>query len=177
MTDAVDTSAGERRRPPVRVVRVVGTGLVGASVALALRRLDVDVLLADPSPTALALSRDLGAGRVDDGGTEPDLVVVAAPPDVVADVVLAEPGRPPARGGHRRRQREGRTAAPAVGRRCRPAPVRRRPPAGRPRAVRGGRGARGPVRGPALGRRAHGGQRAGGRRAWCARSPPRWGRG
>ncbi|GAB3686769.1 prephenate dehydrogenase [Angustibacter aerolatus] len=90
MTDAVDTSAGERRRPPVRVVRVVGTGLVGASVALALRRLDDDALLPDPSPTALALSRDLGAGRVVDGGTEPDLEVVAAKPDVVADVVLAE---------------------------------------------------------------------------------------
>lgn len=70
-------------------VRVVGTGLVGTSVGLALRSRGVDVLLSDPSPTAQALARDLGAGRLapsgDDGAV--DLVVVAAPPDVVAGVV------------------------------------------------------------------------------------------
>ena len=72
-------------------VRVVGTGLLGASVGLALRALGVDVVLADPSRTALALARDVGAGRPaapDD--EEPALVVVAAPPDVTADVVGAE---------------------------------------------------------------------------------------
>jgi prephenate dehydrogenase len=72
-------------------VRIVGTGLLGASVGLALRGLGVDVVLADPSRTALALARDVGAGRPaapDD--EEPALVVVAAPPDVTADVVVAE---------------------------------------------------------------------------------------
>ncbi|MEN0128466.1 MAG: prephenate dehydrogenase [Brevundimonas sp.] len=72
-------------------VRVVGTGLLGASVGLALRGLGVDVVLSDPSRTALALARDVGAGRpatADD--EEPALVVVAAPPDVTADVVAAE---------------------------------------------------------------------------------------
>ncbi|HEX8496649.1 MAG TPA: prephenate dehydrogenase [Actinomycetales bacterium] len=71
-------------------VRVVGTGLLGTSVGLALRARGVDVMLSDPSPTAQALARDLGAGRLagDDEGAE--LVVVAAPPDVVADVVAAE---------------------------------------------------------------------------------------
>jgi len=72
-------------------VRVVGTGLLGASVGLGLRRHGVEVQLADPSRTALALARDVGAGtpaRPDD--PEPALVVVAAPPDVTADVVGAE---------------------------------------------------------------------------------------
>lgn len=72
-------------------VRVVGTGLLGASVGLALSREGVEVQLSDPSRTALALARDVGAGtpaRPDD--PEPALVVVAAPPDVTADVVRAE---------------------------------------------------------------------------------------
>lgn len=73
-------------------VRVVGTGLLGTSLALALRSRGVEVTLADTSPTAAALASDMGAGRVavahDDAA--PDLVVVAAPPDVVVDVVAAE---------------------------------------------------------------------------------------
>lgn len=77
-----------RTRGPVRVV---GTGLLGASVGLGLRARGVDVVLADPSPSSLALAHDLGAGRLpgrDDD--EPALVVVAAPPDVTAVVVAAE---------------------------------------------------------------------------------------
>lgn len=72
-------------------VRVVGTGLLGASLGLALRAGGVDVVLEDPSTTAVLLARDVGAGRLasaQDG--EPALVVVAAPPDVTAEVVLAE---------------------------------------------------------------------------------------
>ena len=60
------------RRPlrgggPVTRVHVVGTGLLGTSLGLALRRLDDDVTLEDTSPTAAALARDLGAGRLPDG--------------------------------------------------------------------------------------------------------------
>ncbi|MFL6100728.1 MAG: prephenate dehydrogenase [Actinomycetales bacterium] len=73
-------------------VRVVGAGLLGTSLGLALRQQGVDVELSDPSPTALALAADLGAGRpaspAAPGGAA--LVVVAAPPDVVAEVVAAE---------------------------------------------------------------------------------------
>lgn len=72
------------------VVKVVGTGLVGTSIALALRGKGVDVVLTDPSPTARALARDLGAGRFAVPDDDPGLVVVAAPPDVVADVIAAE---------------------------------------------------------------------------------------
>lgn len=72
-------------------VRVVGTGLLGTSVGLALRAVGVDVVLHDPSRTTVQLSRDVGAGRLA-GAAEPEpaLVVVAAPPDVTAEVVLAE---------------------------------------------------------------------------------------
>lgn len=83
-------------RPPAPAattgpVRVVGTGLLGASVGLALRALGVDVVLHDPSRVTVMLARDLGAGRVADAGDPPPaLVVVAAPPDVTGDVVAAE---------------------------------------------------------------------------------------
>ena len=72
-------------------VRIVGTGLIGASLGLALSRRGFQVSLDDPSPTAATLARDLGAGVLAaDTVAVPDVVVVAAPPDVVADVVAAE---------------------------------------------------------------------------------------
>lgn len=71
-------------------VRIVGAGLLGASTGLGLRALGVDVVLADPSPSALALAVDLGAGRRAEADDMPALVVVAAPPDVTADVVARE---------------------------------------------------------------------------------------
>ncbi|MEW1959961.1 prephenate dehydrogenase [Kineococcus sp. NPDC059986] len=76
-------------------VRVVGTGLLGTSAALALTMRHVDVVLTDPSPTAVALARDLGAGRFAAPGDAPALVLVACPPDVVADVVADELARFP----------------------------------------------------------------------------------
>ena len=72
-------------------VRIVGTGLLGASIGLALATRGVDVVLHDSSRTALALARDVGAGRLPADDDAPvRLVVVAAPPDVTADVVIAE---------------------------------------------------------------------------------------
>ncbi len=73
---------------PARVL-VVGAGLVGASVGLGLRPGGTDVLLVDASPTVAAVAADLGAGRLPAAHEEePDLVVVAAPPDVTADLVV-----------------------------------------------------------------------------------------
>ena len=70
-------------------VVVVGTGLLGTSIGLGLRGRGVAVFLSDPSPTNQAVAVDIGAGlplaRLD--GEQPELVVVAAPPDVTADVV------------------------------------------------------------------------------------------
>lgn len=72
-------------------VRIVGTGLIGTSLGIALSRAGHDVILEDPSPTAVALARDLGAGRLASQDTvPPDLVVVAAPPDVAGAVVAEE---------------------------------------------------------------------------------------
>jgi prephenate dehydrogenase len=70
-------------------VRVIGTGLLGTSIGLALVGQGTRVLLSDPSPTALAVARDLGAGEIDPGGVRARLTVVAAPPDVTARVVAA----------------------------------------------------------------------------------------
>ncbi|MEO3935171.1 prephenate dehydrogenase [Dermatophilaceae bacterium Soc4.6] len=69
-------------------VRVVGTGLIGTSLGIALSRKGFEVTLSDPSPTAMRLARDLGAGVLaDEAGQPPQLVVVAAPPDVAGSVV------------------------------------------------------------------------------------------
>ncbi|WP_144016762.1 prephenate dehydrogenase [Beutenbergia cavernae] len=74
-------------------VLIVGSGLIGASIGLALATHGVPVRLSDASPSALALARDVGAGQpsadADDGG-DVRLVVVAVPPDVTADVVARE---------------------------------------------------------------------------------------
>jgi prephenate dehydrogenase len=70
-------------------VVVIGTGLLGTSIGLGLRGRGVSVFLSDPSPTNQAVAVDIGAGlplaRL--GDEQPELVVVAAPPDVTADVV------------------------------------------------------------------------------------------
>lgn len=76
-------------------VLVLGTGLIGASVGLALTRAGHDVSLSDPSPTAMSLARDLGAGRLAEpcdpiGPDAPEVVVVGAPPDVTGTVVAEQ---------------------------------------------------------------------------------------
>lgn len=78
---------------PVRLnaqVRIVGTGLLGASIGLALSKQGVDVVLADSSPSSVHLASDLGAGRPAQPSDEPKLIVVCVPPDVTADVIEAE---------------------------------------------------------------------------------------
>lgn len=70
-------------------VLIVGSGLLGASIGLALSGRGVEVWLQDVSPSAAALARDLGAGRLAAAGEQARLVVVAAPPDVVAPVAAA----------------------------------------------------------------------------------------
>ena len=71
-------------------VLVVGTGLIGTSLALALRRAGAQVWLTDRDPAALAVAVARGAGRplaeAADSST-PALVVVAIPPAATAAVV------------------------------------------------------------------------------------------
>ncbi|GAA1989599.1 prephenate dehydrogenase [Nocardiopsis rhodophaea] len=69
---------------------VVGTGLIGTSIALALREHGVEVFLTDPDTASLRLACDLGAGRPLDTeapGRPADIAIVAAPPAVVPAVV------------------------------------------------------------------------------------------
>ncbi|WP_104091875.1 prephenate dehydrogenase [Arthrobacter sp. GMC3] len=72
-------------------VLVLGSGLLGASIGLGLRAHGIDVIVSDPSPSAQAVAVDIGAGRAFDVSENlaPELVVVAAPPDVSATVVAA----------------------------------------------------------------------------------------
>jgi prephenate dehydrogenase len=71
-------------------VRVVGSGLLGASIGHALTARGVDVVLVDASPSQLRLAIDYGAGRAERPDDQPSLIVVATPPDVIADVVQRE---------------------------------------------------------------------------------------
>lgn len=71
-------------------VRIVGAGLLGASIGLALRARGVDVILADASPSNLRLAVDYGAGRRAAEGDNPELIVVCVPPDVTAATVATE---------------------------------------------------------------------------------------
>ena len=76
-------------------VRIVGSGLLGASIGLGLRARDVDVIVEDASPSARNLAIAYGAGRAPAPDDSPGLIVVAVPPDVTADVVSAELDRFP----------------------------------------------------------------------------------
>jgi prephenate dehydrogenase len=71
-------------------VRVVGSGLLGASIGLGLASRGVDVVLDDASPASLSLAIDYGAGRAATADDRPVLIVVCVPPDVVAGVVERE---------------------------------------------------------------------------------------
>lgn len=71
-------------------VRIVGAGLLGASIGHALRAKGVDVVLSDTSPSQLRLAVDYGAGRAERDDDAPALIVVSVPPDVTADVIEAE---------------------------------------------------------------------------------------
>jgi prephenate dehydrogenase len=85
--------------PALASAVVIGTGLIGASVALALRERGVTVWLSDRDPAAARLAADIGAGTVlpdplegrATGGAEPlaDLAVLAVPPAAVAPALAA----------------------------------------------------------------------------------------
>ncbi|HEX6469230.1 MAG TPA: prephenate dehydrogenase [Streptosporangiaceae bacterium] len=76
----------ERVSPELRRVVVIGTGLIGTSIALALRERDVDVLLADRDAASVRLAVELGAGSAlaEAGAGPADLAVLAVPPAAVA---------------------------------------------------------------------------------------------
>lgn len=71
-------------------VRVVGAGLIGTSIGLALSKLGVQVTLEDSSPANVRLAADYGAGNPASENDSPNLIVVCVPPDVTASTVRSE---------------------------------------------------------------------------------------
>ena len=69
-----------------RSVLVIGTGLIGASIGLALRSAGATVWLQDNDPVTCQHAIDRGAGVQLTPDAAPDLVVVAVPPRAIADV-------------------------------------------------------------------------------------------
>ncbi|MFB6850677.1 prephenate dehydrogenase [Streptomyces sp. NPDC056373] len=71
----------------MRTALVIGTGLIGTSAALALSQRGVTVHLTDPDPEQARTAAALGAGTDEAPDGPVDLVIVAAPPAHVADVL------------------------------------------------------------------------------------------
>ncbi|MFF5635773.1 prephenate dehydrogenase [Streptomyces sp. NPDC012825] len=72
---------------------VVGTGLIGTSIALALSRSGVAVHLLDIDESAVRTAAALGAGTVDAPTETVDIAVLAVPPSTVGDVLAAQQTR------------------------------------------------------------------------------------
>nr|ADU56167.1 hypothetical protein CA915-46 [uncultured organism CA915] len=71
----------------LRSLLVIGSGLVGTSVALAASRAGVTVYLADRDATAARVAESLGAGLVETPGAPVDLALIAVPPAQVGPVL------------------------------------------------------------------------------------------
>ncbi len=81
---------------PLANVRIVGAGLIGTSIALALRAAGVNVLLSDSDPRAQRLAQDLMGQANESNGVVEELCIVATPPESIAEVVSTELKRNPA---------------------------------------------------------------------------------
>ena len=79
-------------------VAVLGTGLIGTSIALALRQHGAAVWLADADPETARLAANLGAGEpLPDAPDLADVAVIAVPPAAVAATLAAAQARTLAR--------------------------------------------------------------------------------
>ncbi|MGW2840082.1 prephenate dehydrogenase [Streptomyces sp. NPDC001493] len=77
----------------IRTVAVVGTGMIGTSVGLALSRHGVRVHLVDSDPAAARVAAALGAGTTQAPTAPVDLAVLAVPPTRVAEVLVQQQRR------------------------------------------------------------------------------------
>jgi prephenate dehydrogenase len=68
-------------------VTIVGAGLIGTSLGLALKRLGASISFADLDPSNLRIAQDLVGGAIE---LEPDLVVVATPVGASFEVLKAQ---------------------------------------------------------------------------------------
>ncbi|WP_063795284.1 prephenate dehydrogenase [Streptomyces silaceus] len=71
----------------MRTMAVIGTGLIGTSVALAASRRGMTVFLMDRDPATARTAAALGAGRATTPGEPVDLAVIAVPPSHVGAVL------------------------------------------------------------------------------------------
>ncbi len=71
-------------------VRIVGAGLLGTSIGLALTKTGVDVIITDSSKSAEDLAISYGAGREASPSDLPMLIVVCVPPDITSEIVVEE---------------------------------------------------------------------------------------
>lgn len=71
-------------------VRIVGAGLLGTSLGLALRKLGIDVVLSSRSAKSVDLAVSYGAGRLPAANDQPQVIVVCVPPDLTAQIVAEE---------------------------------------------------------------------------------------
>jgi len=81
MTEETDAASDVGLHGPVLVV---GAGLIGSSVAMALVRAGVETYVTDSDPTTAHVASSRGAGSDKPMATEPELVVIATPPDALA---------------------------------------------------------------------------------------------
>jgi prephenate dehydrogenase len=78
----------ESGRPPTRRFTIIGCGLIGTSIGLALSRAGHRVALSDHDAGSVAEAVRMGAGRpLADGDQPADVVVIATPPSTVARVL------------------------------------------------------------------------------------------
>ncbi|KWX09884.1 prephenate dehydrogenase, partial [Carbonactinospora thermoautotrophica] len=73
--------------PTLRTALVVGTGLIGTSVALALSSRGVATYLADTNPAVARFAAELGAGRAEEPPGPVDLAILGVPPTHVGRVL------------------------------------------------------------------------------------------
>jgi len=77
----------------INAVKIVGTGLIGTSIGLALAQQGVSITIDDADEKALALAKDLLAPYLKasgEGRKEYDLVVIATPPASVIGALKSE---------------------------------------------------------------------------------------
>ena len=71
-------------------IRVVGAGLLGTSIGLALTKRNFDVVISSRSSKSVDLAVDYGAGRTAKESDQPVLIVVCVPPEQTAEIVARE---------------------------------------------------------------------------------------
>lgn len=71
-------------------VRIVGAGLLGTSIGLALTKQGADVIITSRSKSSADLAISYGAGRAPVNGDNPSVIIVCVPPRLTAQVVADE---------------------------------------------------------------------------------------